>query len=175
LAGLARLQEDAQAGPGADAVHTRRPVVVDRLETRAARWPAYVRRAAELGVVAVLSVPVGTAVPVGTGAPIGTLDVGHDAALDWSVEQVEVVRSFADLAAAIVAMSSAFQRQRRTVDQLQTALDSRILIEQAKGIVAAQRGVTVERAFTVLRRYANDRNLTLRSVADAVVHRDVRP
>lgn len=59
--------------------------------------------------------------------------------------------------------------------QLQQALTTRVLIEQAKGMVAAQRGIGVEEAFDVLRRHARDHNATLQAVAHAVVSLGLRP
>lgn len=57
----------------------------------------------------------------------------------------------------------------RTAEQLQLALDTRVLIEQAKGILAARRGVGVDAAFDVLRKHARDNNLRLQDVARGVV------
>jgi AmiR/NasT family two-component response regulator len=86
-----------------------------------------------------------------------------------------VARVFADIGASYVRTASALLEQRRTSEQLQAALDSRVIIEQAKGIVAAQRGISVDQAFAVLRKHANDRNLQLRLVAEAVVKLGLRP
>jgi len=66
-------------------------------------------------------------------------------------------------------------RQRRLIDQLREALDSRIAIEQAKGILAAERRVTIDAAFEILRRHARSRCAPLRSVAEAVVNLGMRP
>jgi AmiR/NasT family two-component response regulator len=63
----------------------------------------------------------------------------------------------------------------RLTEQLQQALSTRVVIEQAKGMVAAQRGIGVEEAFGVLRRHARDHNASLQSVATAVVTLGLRP
>ena len=81
----------------------------------------------------------------------------------------------ADIAAAHLITSFEADRQRVSARQLQAALDSRVVIEQAKGMVAAQRGVSVQESFEILRRHARDRNATLRTVAEAVVARRFRP
>ena len=59
--------------------------------------------------------------------------------------------------------------------QLQTALTTRVVIEQAKGFVAASRGIGVDEAFQVLRKHARDRNIRLQDVAAAVVILGLRP
>ena len=59
--------------------------------------------------------------------------------------------------------------------QLQTALTTRVVIEQAKGFVAASRGIGVDEAFQVLRKHARDRNIRLQDVAAAVVTLGLRP
>lgn len=66
-------------------------------------------------------------------------------------------------------------RLAQLTEQLQQALTTRVLIEQAKGMVAAQRGTGVEEAFEVIRRHARDHNATLRAIADAVVNLGLRP
>ena len=71
--------------------------------------------------------------------------------------------------------ASELDRERRTVEQLQGALDSRVVIEQAKGILAAENKISIDQAFALLRRHANDRNATLRAVAEAVVQLGLRP
>lgn len=65
------------------------------------------------------------------------------------------------------------QRAQRVVEQLQEALDSRVVIEQAKALVAAQRRISIDEAFAVLRRHANDNNLKLRDLAHRVVDRSL--
>jgi len=77
--------------------------------------------------------------------------------------------------AAFVRNASALREERRENEQLRQALDSRVLIEQAKGIIANERGVSVDEAFRVLRKHANDRNATVRAIAGAVVNLGLRP
>jgi AmiR/NasT family two-component response regulator len=79
------------------------------------------------------------------------------------------------MATACVANASRLDRLRHTAEQLQTALDSRIVIEQAKGLVAGERGITLDEAFEVLRGHARSRNASLRSVSEAVVTLGLRP
>ena len=166
---LERTQEKAQQGPCVDVLATEHAVAVARLADYAAQWPAYVQRAAEVGIVAVASVPLTNA------RPIGALDLYFDHEHEWSEDEITAARIFADIATGYVLGASELQRERRTVEQLQQALDSRIVIEQAKGILSAEKKITLDEAFVRLRRHANNHNATLRSVAEAVVHLGLRP
>ena len=166
---LERLQEQLRQGPCIDAVATGEPILVSRIDAVADRWPDYSRRAAELGLRAVAAVPMRNA------SRIGSLDLFDRWEHDWTGLEVSTAQVFADVATAYVLNASQLERERRTVEQLQHALDSRVVIEQAKGIIAGERGVTLDAAFALLRKHANDRNTTLRSVADAVVRLGLRP
>jgi hypothetical protein len=94
----------------------------------------------------------------------------------WLIAQVEDItqrrRAEQELAAA---QQQLVEEQRRTAEQLQEALDNRVVIEQAKGFVAATNGIGVDAAFTRLRDYARAHNATVREVAGAVVNLGLRP
>jgi hypothetical protein len=102
----------------------------------------------------------------------GIIDSVHDDALVRSGVRVEE-QTWAALVVALARETAAHQQARRTVDQLQDALESRILIEQAKGMIAAQRGVHVDHAFTMLRAYARRHGTGLRAVARGVIEGDL--
>ncbi len=71
--------------------------------------------------------------------------------------------------------ASELEKSRRTAEQLQHALESRIVIEQAKGVLAGERKISMDRAFEILRKHARDQNGSLGSVAEAVVNLGLRP
>lgn len=171
IAELERVQDRVGVGPAFEAVRTGEPVVVTRLEQAADRddWEQYVAAARRSGIAAV------AAVPMRTPTRVGVLDLYDTKAREWTSSEIAVTQVFTDIAAAYVLHASELNRERRTVEQLQQALESRVVIEQAKGILAAERGVTVDRAFAVLRKHANDRNASLREVAEAVVRLGLRP
>ena len=79
------------------------------------------------------------------------------------------------MATSYIVSASELDRQRRVNEQLREALESRIVIELAMGMLAAERGIPVDQAFEVLRRHARSHNATLRSVAHAVVSTGLRP
>ena len=166
---LERIQEEHDQGPGVDAIRTGQAVLVTRLADESARWPIYVAKAADLGISAV------AAIPMRNSTCIGAVDLYDTCAHDWSPDQLDIAAVFAGIATAHWLFATQLQREHRTVEQLQQALDSRVVIEQAKGILAAERKISIDEAFGQLRRHANDHNARLRVVADAVVRLGLRP
>jgi AmiR/NasT family two-component response regulator len=79
------------------------------------------------------------------------------------------------MAISYLVHAQELDRQRAINEQLREALDSRIVIEQAKGVLATERHIPVDEAFEVLRRHARSHSATLRSVAEAVVRLGLRP
>ena len=169
---LEQLQESHQAGPCVDATNLGHPVAVDDLRDGAwaARWPDYCAAAATLGIVAVAGVPM----TAGDRA-VGSIDLYDRQPRRWAEEDLQAATTLADIATAYVVNASELEQQRRTAEQLQRALDSRIVIEQAKGILSAANGVSVDEAFQLLRRHARGHNARIHEVAAAVVHLGLRP
>ena len=157
---LENLQYESDAGPVLVAMGERRTVVVGRQD--AAGWPAYRDLADELGVTGSLVVPLVVGDEV-----LGALSLyaTDDADLDAS-------RLFAELLADLVSTAlSCMARQADQVkltEELHTALESRAVIEQAKGMLMS-RGHSADEAFTRLRRASQRRNTKLREVAALVV------
>ena len=75
----------------------------------------------------------------------------------------------ADVATSYVVNASMLRQQEQLSEQLQHALESRVVIEQAKGITAQQHSVTVDHAYQLMRRHARNNNASLRIVAEAIV------
>lgn len=164
LAGLQRLEEREQSGPSTDAFRAHLTVTVRDLRTERRRWPELARAARSAGMVAVAAVPV--AAP---GRAFGALSVWSRSALDWPVGHLAALGILADLASGQLGARIDLESLSETSRQLQHALDARVLVEQAKGVVAAQRGVTVERALDLLRSHARNRGQALKAVADEVI------
>ncbi len=166
---LEMVQEQHQQGPCIDAVSSGAVVTCADLDADD-RWPAYATRGRQIGVRAVAGVPMRI-----DGATIGAVDLYHDQPHEWSESELTLARILCDMATSYVVNASRLDQQRRTAEHLQRALDSRVVIEQAKGIIAAQRHVSVDDAWKILRKHANDHQATLHSTADAVVHLGLRP
>jgi len=167
---MEHAQEDSQAGPCVDAWHSGQPVTVTDLRETSRGWAAYERAAREAGIVALAAIPMRR-----DGENIGALDLYSTKRRDWSADDLDAARILADMATSYVANASELDRQRRINEQLKEALDSRIVIEQAKGALAAERGTSVDEAFEVLRRHARSHSTTLREVAEGVVRLGLRP
>lgn len=165
-----RIEEELQEGPGLESALSGRPVLVADLLTCGDRWPRYLSRASGTGIRAVASVPLRAG-----EVAIGALSIYHGSPREWPAAEIQPVRVLADLAAGYVDLARRLDRQRRLAEQLQRALDSRVVTEQAKGIIAAHRGVGMDRAFEILRRHANRHGATVEQTADAVVRLGLRP
>lgn len=170
IARLERLQELHQCGPSVDAVNNDAPVIVREFtHEERERWPAFVAAVTQTRIAAVASFPMRHT----TG--IGALDLFDTAPREWTQDELGAASVFSDIATAYVLNASTLERHKRTAEQLQHALTSRIVIEQAKGILSGERGITVDSAFELMRKHANSHNARLRDVACAVVHLGLRP
>ncbi len=169
-AALERLQEAGQAGPCVDACLTGKTVTVSSLTEAASEWAGYRQAVRDAGIAAVAAVPM-----CHNGESVGTVDLYDVSPRDWSAEDLRVAGILADMATGYLVQAWELARQYRLNEQLQEALDSRIVIEQAKGALAAERHISVDEAFKVLRRHARNHSVTLRSVAEAVVNLGLRP
>jgi AmiR/NasT family two-component response regulator len=88
---------------------------------------------------------------------------------------LRVATIFASIATGYLAHASASQQQKRTAEQLQQALNTRLIIEQAKGVLATKLEIAVDDAFARLRRYARAHNVRIHDVARGVVRGDLLP
>jgi GAF domain-containing protein len=165
-----QYQEEHQRGPCVEACRSGETVSVGDLRDRPGRWGGFAEFALGHGVRAVAGIPMRV-----NGYALGALNLYHGEARTWSDDELEVARVLAAIATSYLVNASELERQRRTAEQLQLALDSRIVIEQAKGIIAAERGTTVDEAFKVLRNHARSHGADLRGTAEAVVKFGLRP
>jgi hypothetical protein len=163
---LFELQYDE--GPCLDSYRTGRLVRCDDLADADAdgTWPRFVPEARSAGYASVYAFPMRLRQQV-----IGSLNLlgGRPHALD-DAGLIEP-QALADVATIGILQHRAAAEQRLLAQQLQYALQSRVLVEQAKGILAEYAHVDMDQAFAVLRRYARDRNERLVDVADALVER----
>jgi GAF domain-containing protein len=118
----------------------------------------------QLQVRGVLSVPVRLA-----DQPVGTLNVYATQPRAWSPAEVQALGAFAVVTAELVHTAVELANHQVEVGQLRRALASRVWIEQAKGMVAATEGVTLDQAFQQLRRRARASSRKLANVAQEVI------
>jgi hypothetical protein len=168
---LIRLARDAVGwgeGPGLEARRTGRPVPDTALDGDLARraWPRYTARALQLGYGRAAALPLhvgddtlGALVLLGPGST--TLRPGL----------LELGQALTDVAGWTLGRERRLHETRALADQLGHALTSRIVIEQAKGTLAARLSITVDEAFRLLRTYARSHRRRLTEVAREVVER----
>ncbi|MGH3297022.1 MAG: ANTAR domain-containing protein [Trebonia sp.] len=160
---LHSLQFSSGEGPVVETLRHNEPRRADDTAAEA-RWPTFCRAAAEAGFGSCLTLPLRTdqqppgAVALYGEQPSVFRGVAHDAALLFAAQGGTAVRN-----AAI------YRACRRLVRNLHTALEARAVIEQAKGAVAAQLGVSPELAFKLLSRYSQNTNRRVREVSSDLV------
>jgi GAF domain-containing protein len=157
------VQDRIAAGPCYEAFVTNELGVVDDLEP-AGRWPEYEQRAAQLGFRAVLAVPMNA-----WGQTIGVINIYRERSGPWSPDDIEAAEIVTAMGAGYVLHADQMRSQHQLAEQLQTALESRDVIGQAKGILIARRGMDANTAFEQLRERSQERNVKLRDVAVEVV------
>lgn len=110
------------------------------------------------------------------GQIIGAMNLFRTSVGELSAADASVTQALADVATIGILQERLIRESGIVAEQLQRALDSRVLIEQAKGVLAESGSLGMDDAFSLLRAYARNQNLTLRSVAEGVVGRtlDVR-
>ena len=158
---LFQLQTDQ--GPCVDCFRTGRPVSVADLPA-AGRWPRFTAAAADVGFGAVHALPMRLRTEV-----IGALNLFDADPGPLDEEKLRVGQALADVATIGLLQQRAIHHRDVLTEQLQTALNSRVLIEQAKGILAERLHVDVAEAFALLRHVARSRNRRLSDLAQAFV------
>lgn len=161
---LERIQEEQQSGPCQDAYDTGEVVLVSDVRVETGQWPEFAAAATRLNVAGVAGIPMRLA-----GQIIGALNLYSAEPRDWSEEDIGVAAVLADVATSYVINASKMRQQQQLTEQLQQALESRVVIEQAKGITAQKQSVTVDQAYHLMRGHARSNNASIRAVAEAIV------
>jgi len=158
---LFQLQTDQ--GPCVDCFRTGQPISVADLPS-AGRWPAFTAAAAEVGFAAVHAVPMRLRTEV-----IGALNLFDTMPGPLDEGKLRIGQALADVATIGLLQQRAIHRRDTLTEQLQTALESRVLIEQAKGVLAERLHLDMDEAFALLRNAARNNNRRLSDLAQAVV------
>jgi GAF domain-containing protein len=163
LAHLEELQIEHSEGPCIAAYEDKELVGVEDL-THDQRWPKFSDAAVSRRVRAVLASPL----PYNQDA-VGVVAVVSEQTRPWSAEGELALLAFTDLAALLIASTMQNQQQSELATQLQGALDSRQIIEQAKGVLVGRRGITPRAAFEQLRAQARAERRKVAAVCAEVV------
>jgi len=128
------------------------------------RWPEFTRLRHQHGFGSVYAIPLRLREDV-----IGALNLFRISASALSSTDLKLARGLADMAAIGLLQERAIHNHRIVADQLQTALNARIRIEQAKGVLAERYGMEMDEAFAAIRRYARDQRLRLTEVTEQIL------
>jgi len=150
--------------PCRDAYSTGEVLRVTDVRQESTRWPEFSASATRLSVAGVAAIPMRLADQI-----IGALNLYSPEPRQWSDEDMAVAGVLADVATSYMVNASKLRQQKQLTEQLREALESRVVIEQAKGITAQQHSVTIDEAYQLMRRHARNNNASLRAVAEAIV------
>jgi GAF domain-containing protein len=165
---LFQIQNDE--GPCRDCFYSGAPVSVGDLAEETERWPRFAPVALEAGFRAAHAVPMRLRAEV-----LGALNLFRAEPAMLGRSDLAIAQAFADIATIALLQSRAIHESHVVADQLEEALQSRILIEQAKGILAQSAGLDMDQAFSRLRRFARSSQRHLSDVAQDVVDGTLRP
>jgi GAF domain-containing protein len=161
---LELFELQSQEGPCLDCYRTGQPVVNQDLARVNGRWPRFAPEALAAGFHSVHALPMRL-----RGTVIGALNLFHIEPGEMRQADVVAAQAMADVATIGVLQHRAALEAQVLNEQLNHALNSRIVIEQAKGIIAERESLNMEQAFSALRNHARGHNLRLVDVAGDVI------
>lgn len=154
----------AQEGPCFDCFRSGRPVVNGDLTAPESRWPSFAPVAVEAGFLAADAIPMRLRSNV-----VGSLNLFRTEIGSLDDDDVAIAQALADVATIALLQHRHALDSDRINDQLTGALQSRVVIEQAKGVIAERENLPTDEAFVRIRRYARDHNLRLSDLAGDIV------
>jgi GAF domain-containing protein len=161
---LELFELQAQEGPCLDCYRTGQPVLNQDLATGNGRWPRFAAEALAAGFHSVHALPMRL-----RGAVIGALNLFHVHPGEMRQADIAAGQAMADVATIAILQHRAALEAQLINEQLNHALNSRVAIEQAKGMLAERVGLDMEQAFSRLRNHARNHNLRLVDVAQDVL------
>jgi GAF domain-containing protein len=167
---LELFELQAQEGPCLDAFRTGQRVEHENLEAGSGRWPSFSAAALQAGFRSAFALPLRL-----REVTLGALNLLSKTRTPMDEADVIVARAFADLATLSIMQHRASADAQRLNEQLSAALSSRVVIEQAKGVISERAGVDLAQAFSRLRRFARNGNLRLTDVAQAAIDGTLDP
>ena len=162
------FQLQREEGPCRDSYLEGAAISVPDLAAETERWPQFAPHALAAGFASVHALPMRL-----RETKLGTLGLFGTTVGELNAEDLSLGQALADVASVAVVQDRTSNDSAAINAQLQSALTSRVVLEQAKGVLAQQGALEMHEAFLVLRRYARDHNLRLTDLATAVVQRQV--
>jgi GAF domain-containing protein len=160
----------AQEGPCPDCYRTGEPTFHGNLARDDGHWPRFGPVAVEAGFLSVQALPMRL-----RGVTIGALNLFRTETGSLEESDIVAAQALADVATIAILQHRAAIQAHLLVDQLNHALNSRVMIEQAKGILAERAGLDMEGAFAWLRKHARDHNQLLVDVAGSIIEGNLMP
>jgi GAF domain-containing protein len=167
---LELFELQAREGPCLDCYRSGTPVLEADLAASTARWPNFAAEALAAGFRSVQALPMRL-----RGTVIGALNLFGAGPAEMERVDIDSAQALADVATIAILQQRKSHQAQVLNQQLQHALNSRIVIEQAKGMVAERESLTMPEAFSALRGYARLHNLRLVDVARSVVDGSLGP
>ena len=168
---LELFELQAQEGPCMDAFRTGEPVEHENLRAAGAgRWPLFSEAALQAGFQSALALPLRL-----REVTLGALNLLRVTQAPMVEADLIVARAFADLAALSIVQHRASVEAHRLNEQLSGALNSRVVIEQAKGVISERADIDLAQAFARLRTYARNHNRRLTDVAESAIDGTLDP
>lgn len=158
----------AGAGPCIDCYNTGRAVSVADIGSVADKWPKFAESAVDQGFHSTFAIPMRLRDEV-----IGVMNLLSSRPGPIPDRDGRIAQALADIAVVGVLHERNLRNPFAVREQLHLALDTRILVEQAKGVLTQGEGLTMTEAFNALRKFARANDMTLRRAADATVHRTI--
>ena len=162
------MQLDAEQGPCWECFRTGRVSTVASLEADDPRWPEFARVARQQGFRSVHAIPLRLRDQV-----IGTLNLLRHEPGELNDRDVRVAQALADVATIGILQERTLRESAVVQAQLQRALSTRIVIEQAKGVLAHTHDVSTDEAFDLMRSHARSQQVRLADVARRLVDREI--
>ncbi|HVE93820.1 MAG TPA: GAF and ANTAR domain-containing protein [Acidimicrobiales bacterium] len=153
-----------QEGPCLDSHRSGLPIVNQDLSRANSRWPRFANEALAAGFQSVHALPMRL-----RGSVIGALNLFRSGAGEMGQQDLDLAQAFTDVATIAILQHRATREAQVVNEQLAQALNSRVVIEQAKGMVAERLSLDMEHSFKVLRTHARNHNLRLVDVAAGVI------
>ncbi len=158
----------ADEGPCLDSFRTGAAVLIEDLWRENERWPQFAPAAVTAGFRSVHAIPMRL-----RGSVVGALNLFAHERGPLSESDVVAGQALADVATIAILQQRVASESRLLIDQLNTALTTRIVIEQAKGVLGERAGLSMESAFETMRGYARDHNMRLAEVARRVLDKSL--
>lgn len=166
VADLEAFQAQRAQGPCHTCYLEGKPVNVPDLASAAARWPEFAAVAAKAGVASVHAVPMRL-----RDDTVGALNLFGGKPGPLNEADLRLAQALADVATIALIQDRAAADKSLVNEQLQNALDSRVVLEQAKGVLSFSGDLDMSGAYAALRQYARDHNIKLTDLSRAVVNR----